>query len=158
MAKEVYIALHQAPGLIARLIRWQTRSEYSHASLVFMNDGEMDCVIEAREGHGVRCLEGLHAKPGELIDVCRVEMTEAQAQEIFEFALAQVGKSYDWTMVARFVTRRQEARSSTGRWFCSELVYAAFLQANINLLRRTEPWEVSPGLLARSPLLKSIIA
>lgn len=152
MPKKVQIALHQGPGLIARLIRWQTRSDYSHASLVF-DDG---AVIEAREGYGVRCLDSLQQRPGETIELYEIEMNEDQAQEIYDFALAQVGKGYDWTMVARFVTRRQESRSTTGKWFCSELVYAALQQGGITLLRRTEPWEVSPGLLGKSPLLKPV--
>lgn len=150
MPLQLTIALHLGRGLLSRLIRWQTRSPYSHASLL-LPDG---LCIEAREGIGVRALPGLHVPAGELVDLFRVEgVTPAQVEAIAEFARRQLGKPYDYTMVARFITRRQESRASQGKWFCSELVFAACQQAGLRLLRDTDPWEVSPGLLARSPLL-----
>lgn len=146
----VLVCLHRAPGLISTLIRWQTRSPWSHASLLFPGAG----VIEAREFAGVRALPALDPKPGESIEVFAVRgLTPAQECAVFDFAQRQLGKPYDYTMVARFVSRRQESRPSSGKWFCSELCYAALLHAGVPLLRCTEPWEVSPGLLARSPLL-----
>ncbi|MBX3751391.1 MAG: hypothetical protein KF897_15035 [Opitutaceae bacterium] len=145
----VTVALFQGPGLVSRLIRWQTRSAYSHAAIVLPSGA----VIESREGIGVRQLPHLEPKNGEQIDFFAVEVTEEQLAKITAFLHRQLNKGYDWTMVARFITRRQESRASRGRWFCSELVFAAFLHAGVILLRGTEPWEVSPGLLARSPLL-----
>lgn len=149
---QITIALFRGPGIVSRLIRWQTRSAYSHAAIV------MPCgnVIESREGKGVRQLTKLEPTAKERIDLFTVEVTETQLQDIAWFLNEQLGKKYDWTMVARFVTRRQESRSSSEKWFCSELVFAAFQQAGIDLLRATEPWEVSPGLLARSPLLQPV--
>jgi uncharacterized protein YycO len=148
----VIVALHRSAGWIGRLIRWQTRSDYSHASILFYGLG----VIESREFHGVRRLPALEAGPGEVIDTFSVTLTPTQAAEIRDFALRQVGKPYDYTMVARFITRRQESRSTSGKWFCSELVFAAFQKAGVSLLRDTQPWEVSPGLLAKSPLLQPL--
>jgi uncharacterized protein YycO len=144
------IGLHRAPGVFGRLIRWQTRSDYSHASLYCVGLG----VIEAREGKGVHRMPGYEPKRGEVIELYRVNaMTDEEMNSAWTFAASQIGKAYDWTMVARFVTRRQESRPSSEKWFCSELVYAAFHHAGHELLRATQPWEVSPGLLARSPYL-----
>lgn len=137
--------LHHGRSPISALIRWQTRSEYSHAS-VRINDRQ---IIEAVEGQGV-IVSPLPSL--ELADRFEVNTSMEQALAVKQFLFAQAGKSYDWTMVIRFITRRQESRKSTGRWFCSELVFAAFLHAGVALLARTEPWEVSPGLLAKSPL------
>lgn len=145
----VTVALFQGPGLVSRLIRWQTRSAYSHAAIVLPNAA----VFESREGIGVRQLPRLDPKNGEQIDYFAVEVTETQLAEMTEFLKRQLGKRYDWTMVARFITRRQESRSTSDKWFCSELVFAAFKVAGVILLRDTDPWEVSPGLLARSILL-----
>lgn len=149
---QVTVALFRGPGIVSRLIRWQTRSAYSHAAIVLPSGA----VIESREWKGVRQLPKLEPQNGEEIDLFTVEVTETQLEEIAWFLNSQLGKAYDWTMVARFVTRRQESRSSAGKWFCSELVFAAFQQAGIDLLRATEPWEVSPGLLARSPVLQPL--
>jgi uncharacterized protein YycO len=144
------ISLHRGTALVSRLIRWQTRSEYSHAGIVLPDQS----FIEAREGKGVRQFPRLTANPGETIDLFEVDVTETQSEDITWFLIQQLGKPYDWTMVARFITRRDETRASSGKWFCSELVFAAFQQAGVDLLRGTEPWEVSPGLLARSTLLR----
>ncbi len=147
----VKILLHRGRGAISKLIQWQTRSPYSHASLLFDN-GQ---VVEAREFKGVRWLKRPDWEKEE-IDVFEVETTPEQNSAIWIFVNCQCGKPYDYTMVARFVSRRQETRKSSGKWFCSELVFAAFQKAGIELLARTEPWEVSPGLLAKSPLLKEV--
>ena len=145
------IGLHGGKSLISALIRWQTRSPYSHASIT----GEDGRVIEAREGRGVISSARLVPAKGETVELFRVDgLTAAQRQTIWDFAVDQIGKRYDYTMVARFLSRRQESRKSRGRWFCSELVFAAFAQGGVNLLERTQPWEVSPGMLARSPLLR----
>jgi hypothetical protein len=72
-----------------------------------------------------------------------------------EFAHQHIGKPYDYLSVARFISRRSESIHSKEKWFCSEFVFAAFQAAGLNLLRDTEAWEVSPGLLSKSPLLKA---
>lgn len=114
--------------------------------------------VEAREFIGVRALDRLTLAPGETADCFTIEATPEQVEKIDAFVRGQLGKPYDYTMVARFVSRRQASRTESGKWFCSELVFAALLHAGIELLRGTEPWEVSPGLLARSPLLRPISA
>lgn len=142
------IALHRGKGLVARLIKWQTRSQYSHASAV-LSDGR---VVEAREGVGVQVLPGMPVT--EDVDYFEIDgLTWDQERTAEEFLLEQEGKGYDYTMIARFLTRRQEARSSTGKWFCSELVFAALRKAGMVLLARMEPWRVAPGHLEMSPRL-----
>lgn len=153
-----YIVLYHGVSRISALIRWQTRSEYSHAALCLYTREGMR-IVEAIEGQGVLCRQPTDADLA--ADWFRVRapklpvMTwpEARYQHAAAFALEQVGKGYDWTSVLRFVSRRQARREAAGVWFCSELVFAAYQQAGIELLRAVEPWEVSPGLLARSPYL-----
>lgn len=110
-------------------------------------------VVESREGIGVRWLSSLQPAKGESIDLYAVDLTLDQANEFERFLFAQLGKRYDWSSVLRFLSRRQASRRSREVWFCSELVFAAFQHVGIDLLARTEPWEVSPGLLARSPVI-----
>lgn len=151
---QLIIGLHRGTGLVSKAIQWQTRSPYSHVSVMCRNG----CGIEAREGKGVRVTtDWLKFKaPGERVDLFVVEVTPAQADSIEAFLLDQVGKKYDWTMVFRFVSRQQASRDESGKWFCSELAFAAFQQAGVDLLRDTQPWEVSPGLLGKSPLLRLV--
>ena len=147
------IALHRGTGFIARAIRWQTRSVYSHAS-VLLEESEM--VIEAREFQGVRVVMWNDVvASGEVVDLFRVRDISAEQEKVVrEFLWEQMGKGYDYTMVARFVSRRQEERASSGKWFCSELVFAALAKAGVKLLERIEAWEVSPGVLRLSTRLE----
>jgi uncharacterized protein YycO len=141
------IGLYRHTGLIPCAIKWQTRSEYSHGAILF-SDGVL---IEATWPKVQRVV---NPAPDHKVDWFEIAgLTEDQERTIRCFCESQVGKPYDLTMVVRFVTRRQESRKSTGKWFCSELVFAACQKAGIDLLSRIEPWAVSPELLSLSPLL-----
>lgn len=136
---------------MSNLIRWQTRSEYSHVSII--NYGGI--LIEALQGHGVirnRALADVQAR--EDVDVVFVDVPDVSVLIAADTWLQeQIGKGYDYTMVARFVTRQKETRKSSGKWFCSELAFQYAKEAGVDLLRDTEAWEVSPGLFAKSPRL-----
>ena len=142
------IGLHRSGGLVSRLIKWQTRSEYSHASLVLPDD----TVLESIQGKGVVMGRKVYDAK-ERVDLFTVIASPSEQAEALAFAKDQVGKGYDYTMVARFLSRRSASRSATGKWFCSELVFAAFKESGVTLLRDTEAWEVSPELLSKSPYL-----
>lgn len=141
------ILLYKGRGLLSRMVRFQTRSEYSHAAILLD-----DKVVEATYVKGVAAVSVEKFKCQ--VDVFEVATTIGQDQKIKSFLVSQFGKFYDLTMCVRFFTRRQATRKTKGRWFCSELVFAAFQAAGIELFKHIEPWEVSPGLLARSPLLR----
>lgn len=163
----IQIAAYRGRSLISRLIRWQTGSDYSHIAIRFtgrfnMSDGESAIqitpgdVIEAWVG-GVRLnpsLSTLHT------DRTRVDVFElktplgrSQAETIVDFLLRQLGKGYAYRSVLRFLTR--EPRDvERNRWFCSELTFAAFEHAGIQLLERTPAWRVPPDWIPRSPLLQ----
>lgn len=142
---KITILLYQGKGLISRLIEWQTRGPWSHAAIQIG-----DTVIESHAKTGV--VSRPFSQKTDVKDVLRLraDVTSSQAEAMTMFLSAQLGKKYDYTMVMRFVSRRQESRRSSNKWFCSELVFAAFQHAGITLLARTEPWEVSPRMLARS--------
>jgi uncharacterized protein YycO len=142
----IEVRLYRGRGLISRLIRWQTRGRYDHASIVV--DGVL---YEALQGRGV--VQSRAVLDCRRHDRFHTWVDEERLAELQNFLTAQVGKPYDWTMVLRFISRRQESRKSKGKWFCSELVFAALNKGGCNLFKRTEPWEVSPGLIARSPCL-----
>jgi len=145
---KIYIGLHSANSIFDKIIRWQTRSKYSHVSISLEKD-----VIEATRFYGVRKFQKYKFKKDEYIDMYSTEVTSEQFRKISQFLYAQVGKKYDITMVLRFLSRESESGGSKDKWFCSELIYAAFEHAGISLLNNTKAWEVSPGLLSRSTML-----
>lgn len=143
------VAMFRGRGILSALIRWQTWSSYSHAAIV-LPDGY---IVEAwHRGPGVR-RKLLKSTKG--VDVFNVKgLTEEQSAVAEKFAMDQIGQKYDYFGVLRFLNRRKVG--DNGKWFCSELVYAAFKAAGVHLLSKdTQPNMVSPGLLSRSPLLFS---
>ena len=147
---EIGVLLYRNRGFIGTPIRWQTRSPYSHASI-----DHFGLIYESRASSGVVARDWDERE--NTADTYAVPITHTQAVTMDEWLKRQLGKGYDFTMVMRFVTRTRESRRSSGRWFCSELVFAAFQAAGVDLLANTEPWEVSPGLLARSTLMRRVL-
>ena len=143
------ILLYRGTSTIDRLIQWQTRSPYSHAAIWLPSCS----VVESANGIGVRhrvaCTDDATA------DVFEVpSATAAQWMRAIDFCTAEIGCKYDWIGIARFLTRKPGG--DPDKWFCSELVAAAFEFAGVPLLERIEPWAISPGLIAISPLLRRI--
>jgi uncharacterized protein YycO len=141
------ILLFRGRGFFSQLIRWQTRSRYSHAAFL-LPDGR---VLEAWHS-GVRIAALRSWRDIEAFDVQAADAHQWAA--VMTFARAQVGRGYDFRGVLRFLSRRRQPHDE--QWFCSELVFAALQHAGVDLLRDTDPAEVSPGMLARSPLLSPV--
>ena len=146
----VTVGLYKSKGIISTLIRWQTRGEYSHAAFHF--DGIT--AIEAWHKGGVQKgpIGHLH-KRGTQIAIFEIIVDYDEAK-IIEYANAQVGRPYDFMMVARFMSRRGETKRSEGKLFCSEFLFDGLDCGGVTLFENTEGWEVSPSLLKRSPFLR----
>lgn len=153
------ILLYKRKGFFNSLIRWQTRAKlYTHAAFVDEFHGK---VYEAMQGKGVICraYDSNHDdKPTDCdIFTCAKPLTRAECDTIRTFLIKQVGKSYDWPMIFGFVTRRsREARKSSEKWFCSELVSAALELVSRPLFRNTHPWEIDPDMIAQSFIVEPI--
>lgn len=145
---EIKVLIYRRNGFISNAIKWQTRSIYSHAAIVING-----VLIEALEFKGVirRDVKESDFKGADVFNL--PSLSFVQREELKEFLREQIGKKYDYRMISRFITRKGETKSSKNKWFCSELVFAAFLEAGIELLKLTKPFEVSPGLLSKSPIL-----
>lgn len=145
----MHVCLYHSPGLISAFIRWQSRSPYSHASLLF-SDG---VVIESKEFKGVHSLPKLDPPKGSRVQLYKVNCTPRQEHAVRSFMQSQDGKGYDYLAVLRFISRTPVEHWQKHRWFCSEIVFYALRLAGILLLINVEPWEVSPEILSLSPLL-----
>ena len=163
MSAALRLGFHCGTGTVSTLIRWQTRAgslcPYSHVSVV-LPDGRL---LEAYQGEGLKLLRMngtvratrtlAQVQAREQVDVATIPMSVAQLHRALAFAHDQLGKGYDYLSVARFVSRRDESRASSGRWFCSEFAFEVAMQGGVALFERTRGWEVAPEMLARSPLL-----
>ncbi len=142
------ILAYQGISFVSRLIRWQTRSIYSHVAVELPN-GTM---IEAWHKGGVIHREDFHEghTTGTKVTVFSVNADFNRA-EVMDYLLSQVGQKYDFKSVFRFLTRRMAPNNSAK--FCSELVGIAWIKGGCKLLRGN-PSEQSPRDITLSPLLK----
>jgi uncharacterized protein YycO len=141
------ILLHHGTGLLNSLIRWQTRSHYAHASVLLRDDDNV--IVQSLPGKGVHVTR---LSPDDWRGVDRFVLCEPfDEAAVSQFLLAQVGKKYDYSGVLRFLTR--EKSPDNKRWFCSELVFAAFVVGHCPLLNCREAYKISPALLELSPYL-----
>jgi uncharacterized protein YycO len=141
------IAMYKGTGVGSELILYFSRGGYSHAA-VMLNDGS---IIESKEFHGVRRRASVtdQLTNNYTIDIFDVTTTPEQDKIIENFLVSQLGKGYDYASVVGFVVyASKEGRRSYGKWFCSELVFAAFQKAGIDLLKRIDAWKVSPTILS----------
>lgn len=145
------IALYRGKSVVSRLIRWRTWSDYSHAAWLCL-DGT---VLDAWQKGGVRHVANISVghKPNTPVEFFSVDITPAERIRIEKFLRDQVGKKYDFHGVLKFISRRKTTHDQQRKWFCSELVSAAFNRIGHPLLARIRDEQVSPGLLAISPLL-----
>jgi len=152
---KAFVLASKGISLTSRLIRWwQWGFPYTHiAYCLDLSDQNDPTVVEAW-WNGVRCgkFSEVHT-PGTEFSVYSVEVTKEQRDEIRHFLQRQIGKPYDWLGILGFVFFNPNLESKN-RWFCSELVFTAFKQAGVELLKNTHPSEVSPRLFLKSPLLQ----
>ncbi len=142
--------VHYGTSAVSKLIQWQQRCDCSHISIVD-ND---DRLIEAREFHGVVHQRHLsEVRKTQKVEVLFVMVSPQQRDNAFAWAQTQLGKTYDYAAILRFVTRNQSERTDNGKWFCSEFAFVAAQKADVTLLKRIDPVNVSPGHFILSPVL-----
>lgn len=164
------ILLYRGKGATGRLIRWGTKSPYSHVAVVV--DPEIYLGVESNTGTppGVRAID-LRKLPEEEIDLFRLRPEcSFDGRKVISFLVASLGARYDlWGVIGlallklvsfltgftqfRGYNRFQKERD----YFCSELVYRAFLAGGLDIVPQIGKAEItSPGDIARSPCLSRI--
>lgn len=143
------ILQYRGRSLISRAIRLQTRSIYSHSGIL-LDTGQ---VFEAWHIGGVllsKNMTSVHS-PHTKVDVFSVD-DYYDERRILAYMQRQLGKKYDYGSVARFLTRRKG--KANHKWFCSELVAAAFKEGGLDLLNpRVAHSYLAPRDIALSPVL-----
>ena len=145
------ILAYRGKSWISKMIRWQTRSKYSHIAIELDNGS----VVEAWHVGGVahnQSFRTVHTK-NTLVDVFAI-IKPFDELKATDFLLAQVGKKHDFGSIARFMSRRDDPHDE--KWFCSELAADGLLTGSLSLLKRIPPSHISPGHLVTSPLLEFI--
>ena len=118
------------PGVYNRLVRWWTRSPYSHVELVF--GGGLAASSSAMDG-GVR-IKSIEFEPDKWDFV---DLPEGLAQPALQWFGRHEGAAYDYLGNVHFVL--SPVAGSKRKWFCSEAVAAA--------LGIPDPGRFDPGTL-----------
>lgn len=145
MSIRVQIVTQQA-NPISAAIRFTTRSWASHAEFINL---EINATLGSRSAGGVRLRDCKSDR------YSRVEQfTAAGIEEAYRWAMGQIYKPYDYSAIAGIALNRNWRDER--RWFCSELVAAAFEQVGHPLLS-TRPsaavYRVTPRDLLLSRML-----
>lgn len=131
---------------VSAAIRYTTRSWCSHAEFY---DTDNKITLGSRS-HG-----GVKIRPSKDRYTKIERFTAIGIDDAFEWAKTQIGKSYDYSAIAGILFNRNWRDGK--RWFCSELISAAFEEIGHPLLAVRETvdvWRVTPRDLLLSLNLK----
>lgn len=144
------IALYKGISPLSRAIRFMTWSDYSHAAWV---DPETRTLFESTISHGVQSTPNYDVghTDGTPVELYSIHYTAEQIQKVRKFLYNQIGKKYDLPGLLGFLSRKN--MDNPDAWFCSEIVFAAHLEAGMPLLSRIPAYKVTPAMLSYSPLL-----
>lgn len=125
------------------LIRLFTFSKWNHSALYFEDE---NIVVDAIVKGGVRVRPySTFAKLFPKHIIIDVDVPDYMSAK--RFALAQVGKPYDWTAIISLVLQRKWDEEDS--WFCSELVEATIkaggrqrFRAEVNKITPQQNWAV----------------
>lgn len=146
------ILAYRGISIISILIKFQTRSIYSHIAV----ETDRGMVYEAWHRGGVQSnssFKRLHTQ-GTKVDI--FELVHPENFDVGKakvFLKDQIGKKYDFWSVGRFLTRRKA--QANNKWFCSELAEEAFKHGGVHLLNGN-PSEHSPRDIVLSPYLRLV--
>jgi uncharacterized protein YycO len=132
---------------ISAAIRFSTRSSVSHAEFVDPTTGST---------FGARCTGVKWRSAHASRRYTRVlRYTAPRIDQAFRWALTQAGKSYDFSAIGGIALDRNWRDSR--RWFCSELLAAAFEAAGSPLLNPSaNVWRITPRDLLLSMQLTPV--
>jgi hypothetical protein len=151
----VRVVFFKGPGSWAdTLIRWWTRSPYSHCELVFTNG---DWFSSDTDGFQLTRFLDAEWTPARInpvaflanYDTIRVPMTVEQEADLRTWCKSEAGCSYDWKGIV-FSMVLNLGYHSASKWFCSEVCAAGLKREQVPL--RFEPQRYSPGKLSNSLL------
>lgn len=116
---QIKVMFYKAEGKLSdKLIRWWTKSKYSHCEILFENG--LMFSADGWNSNGVRYTSQFTP---ENWDVITIPLNEYKVKYLKMWCDDRVGQGYDWTGVARFVL--PFLPQIEDRWFCSELLGAA---------------------------------
>lgn len=155
------VLLFQGTGLLSSIIRWVTRSRYSHSGLaIWWNDRLMVLESTSPEVRVIPLSILIGHYP--LVDLYTViPVDNFNRIQLFDAATEVLGKRYAvWTLI-RFLRRillkirggGVDPRKPPDKFICSQLVSFAYREAGVDLDNSNPDEYTSPEALSRSKML-----
>jgi len=131
------VLLFRGRGWLSWLIRKCTHSLYSHAGVLFRYCGRVYCLEAVGKGVRLAPVSRLVDHYPDGIFYCSLEANHQERDSAIDFGFQQLSLPYDVIGLVRFALAlifctRRPVKSPT-RWFCSELVAAAYERAGFPL-------------------------
>ena len=142
---KLYVRGYRGAGAGSRVIKWFTRSEFSHVSLIFHMHGYAQ-EIEAIQGEGVIQHKPHTSRHKEFLDLA-VPVSYEQILNIHINAMRCIGAKYDWKGVISFLLHRK--KHTLDKFFCSEFNAYQLLKGGYPISRRA-PYRQSPDNVMES--------
>lgn len=120
--RDITVAFYKGEGLRRdRLVRWWTRSQYSHVELIMPN-GDMAGIRPPEDPYiRRRSLSGIREEDWDFIEI---GVTDDQLEKLRLFIDSTKGQGYDWLgMIASHLTPFKVKLPN--KWYCSEWVLYA---------------------------------
>lgn len=142
------ILAYKGKSITSKVIRFLTRSEYSHIAVELDNGMTIEAWTFAGVVERISFREGHTA--GTEVDVFKIAALLDSARSE-AFLREQLDAKYDWLNVWRFIYHKKA--TANRRWFCSELAEYAIAAGFVTLLRGDKSSH-SPRDTVMSPLLQ----
>jgi len=147
------IILSKDNSIISRIIKYLTKSEYSHVSI--MVDA---CYIAESIGFESVQIKRFYETDYDVFRV--VGLTDEQKEKIGEFIIQNLNHKYDYfrliSMAFHIIFKWNVVNIS--KWYtCDEFVLLSFLNANIDLLPDKDIDEITPNDFASSDMLTRVL-
>lgn len=136
----MFIAFYKGGGFVSRLIKFWTRSKYSHCELVFNNGSSFSA--DTKMPMHTRFASKFMIP--EEWDFIHIAVAEEDEMKIEDFCVEELNCAYDWKgiFLSQFINLGYHSKT---KWFCSEVCVAAL--QTIGMLPGIKPNRVSPGKL-----------
>jgi len=139
----IRLAGYKGPGRIFdKIVRWVTKSIYSHTELIFFPDKYSEVSFSADAWENKVRFAKFQYNPVNW-DFVDIEITVDQYSDMYKAALSLEGHKYDYLGVLGFVI--PFIKASKNRDFCSEA--DLWVLQNGGLFMGVNPSKVCPGLL-----------
>lgn len=144
--------------IVSRVIRWFTKSEYTHSAIAITENLVYEIDINKRLA--IRPLDSKN------YDVFRYKhgLTNEQQimMQVYANEKAEENKGYDWLHILSFAIqklfRTKKVYEEANKVICSEIVDNIYGQLGIDLVPDREDGDVTPAHLSQSPCLTKVIS